>query len=122
MRFGPVGFFKEFQFILIIFLSTASLLYWHVLLQVGKRCYDCLHEGDGTLITAINHLVAASIKPWHVGCALRRRREMVKTITLEADERAAANSVDKSGNAGRSSTPAKLPREGLARGEQLDLS
>ena len=93
-----------------------------MLLQVGKRCYDCLREGDDTLIAAGNHLVASSIKPWHVGCALRRRREMVETITLEADERAAANSAAKTRNATRRSSPAKRPREGFARGEQLDLS
>ena len=92
-----------------------------MLLQVGKRCYNCLPEGDETLIAAGNHLVASAIKPWHVECALRRRRKMVETITLEADERAAANSAGKSRNATRSSTPAKRPREGLARGEQLDL-
>ena len=102
--------------------STAFLLYCHVLLQVGKHCYDCLREGDDTLINAGNHLVASSIKPWHVGCSLRRRRQMIETITLEADERAAANSAEKNRNASRSSTPAKRPREGLVRGEQLDLS
>ena len=122
MRFGPVCFFKKFHFIFINLPSTAFLLYCHVLLQVGKHCYDCLREGDDTLIAAGNHLVASSIKPWHVGCSLRRRREMVETITLEADERAAANIAEKSRNASRSSTPAKRPREGLARGEQLDLS
>lgn len=121
VRFGPVCCCST-SYLFLYFPSTAFLLYCHVLLQVGKPCYDCLREGDDKLITAGNHLVASSTKPWHVGCALRRRREMVETITLESDERAAANSAEKSRNASRGATPAKRPRESLARGEQLDLS
>ena len=93
MPFGPVCFFKEFHLIFMYLPSTAFLLYCHVLLQVGKRCYDCLREGDDTLIAASNRLMASSIKPWHVGCALRRRREMVETVTVEADERVTAGSA-----------------------------
>ena len=112
VRFGPVCFFKEFHLIFIQLPSTAFFLYCHVLPQLGKRCYDCLREGDDTLFAAGNNLVDSSIKPWHVACALRRRREMVETITLEADERAATNSVRRN----RGTRPAALhPRRTPAR-------
>ena len=101
--------------------STALLLVCHVL-QIGKNCYGCLREGDDVQIVADNHLVASCAKPWHVGCALRRRRKMIEIITTESDQRAAENSAEKSKNDNRTASLAKRPREGLARGEQLDLS
>ena len=91
---------------------------------MGERCQDCLRDEDKAIITEGDHLVASCIKPWHVGCALKRRRQMVEEITTEADVRATANSAQRSRNiaASRNSTPSKRARESLARGEQLDLS
>ena len=82
LRFGLEILFEEFHFVFmcdtICLPSTALLLYSLVLLQTGKNCCDCLREGDDVRITAGNHLVASCVKSWHVGCAMRRRREIIE--------------------------------------------
>lgn len=92
-------------------------------LQIGKTCHDCIRNGNIDTIDADAHLVASSMKPWHVSCAPKHRREMVKTITLGADERATVKSAERSRNETASrATPAKRPHEVLGRGVELDLS
>ena len=94
VRCGPVCFSRSSTSYLYICLRPPSS-------SIATCCHRSKNaattasarEGDDTLIAAGNHLVASSIKPWHVGCALRRRREMVETIILETDEGVAANSV-----------------------------
>ena len=145
VRFGAIYFLWGSTFCsspnaLLYFLHTiifycdfyprfASLLYCRVFncrvfIQIGKTCQDCLRDGDSVRIAPGDHLVASCVKPWHIGCALKRRRSMVEEITTEADERAARNSAEKARNdeTSRNASTNKRPRESLVRGEQLDLS
>ena len=80
-------------------------------LQVGQSCRDCRRD-DATILPT-DQLVAKSADPYHIGCAIKYRRELEDTVNCDDDARLESSSPEK---LARSSLEheSKKPRQQLA--------
>eukprot|EP00904_Undaria_pinnatifida_P001815 jgi/Undpi1/11634/HiC_scaffold_35.g13929.m1 len=92
--------------------------------DVGKRCRQC--KRDDPTILETDQLVAESATPFHIGCAVKLRKEWEATVNATADARkakfSAKNAAKNAARAAFEEATSKKPRQALAKGTKLDFS
>ena len=87
--------------------------------QVGRRCRHCKRP-DATIL-ATDQLVAKSSAPFHIGCAVKYRKELEDKVNRVADARRESFSAKKAAKASFEKET-KKPRQALPAGLAIDFS
>ena len=86
---------------------------------MGKRCKAC--KRDDPTILDTDQLVAKSANPFHIGCAVKLRKEWEAKINAANDERCASTRAKNAAKA-TFEKETKKPRQALAKGTKLDFN